>query len=72
MTCEANGPTVPSWTEQIHISLLTGLGEHEAKMNLRDSLLASRIVTDAYEPRIILMRLEESESVENSSESSKR
>jgi len=41
-------------------------------MNLQDGLLASGIVMDAYEPQVILVRLEEPGSVENSSVSSKR
>lgn len=56
----------------MYISLLANLGKHEVAMNLRDGLLASRIVTDAHEQHVILVRLKEPASVENSSVSSKR
>ena len=65
------GPSVPSWTKQMYISLLADLGEHEAARILLCSLLASGTVTDAHEQHVLLERLKELESVENSSVSTK-
>jgi hypothetical protein len=68
---EADAPSVPCWAKQMHIFLLADLGEHEAAMSLLGGLLASGTVTDAHEQHVLLERLKEPESVENSSVSSK-
>jgi len=66
-----DGPSVPSWTKQMYISLLADPGEHEAARILLCGLIASGTVTDAHEHYVLLGRLKESESVEDSSVSSK-
>jgi hypothetical protein len=68
---EADAPTVPSWAKQMHIFLLADLGEVEAARILLGGLLDSGAVTDPREQRFLLERLEQFESVENSSISSK-
>lgn len=69
-----DGPSVPSRTKQMYISLLAvlcDLGEHKAARILLGGLIASGTVTDAHEQHVLLERLKEPESVENSSVSLK-
>lgn len=65
------GAGVPSWARQMHIFLREDMGEVETAKVLLGGLLASGTITDPHELRFLTQRLQEMETAEKSSKSSK-